>query len=258
MINQQILEYIHQQIQLGTPKDSIRSSLKTGGWVDTDIDEAFNSMTPIPPPPPVAVEPTPITVTPVTPVTPPVSQPSQPTQTVQPHASHSKAIIGSVIVLLLLVGTGVYAWMTQLQTSPEEIAVKAMLPIASETTKNEEPPVTIADPQDAWLEMQTALDNTNSYDEVEIVIRKYGSKSTVDQINANAEKVKTLPTEFKNQLAALFKTPAGVTVTGSTETKTDTTANLNFTTSKTGLTRTVSLVLENNEWKLKEAMWTQI
>lgn len=42
MINQQILDYIKQQIQQGVSREQIKSSLMTNGWQSTDVEEAFN------------------------------------------------------------------------------------------------------------------------------------------------------------------------------------------------------------------------
>lgn len=44
MVNQQLLDYIKQQIQQGTSNEKIKQSLITNGWQTVDIEEAFNSI----------------------------------------------------------------------------------------------------------------------------------------------------------------------------------------------------------------------
>ena len=46
MINQQLLDYIKQQIQQGTDREKINNSLMANGWQASDIKEAFDSIMP--------------------------------------------------------------------------------------------------------------------------------------------------------------------------------------------------------------------
>src|SRR3989338_2639570 len=41
MVNPQLAEYIKQQIQLGVPKEAIKSTLVTSGWPEADVNEAL-------------------------------------------------------------------------------------------------------------------------------------------------------------------------------------------------------------------------
>ncbi len=41
MANQQLLDYVKQQIQLGVPKEAIKSALLASGWPAADVDEAL-------------------------------------------------------------------------------------------------------------------------------------------------------------------------------------------------------------------------
>ena len=41
MINQQLFDYIKQQLEQGVDKEQIKSSLITNGWQVKDIDDAF-------------------------------------------------------------------------------------------------------------------------------------------------------------------------------------------------------------------------
>jgi len=44
MVNQQILDYIKQQMQQGVSREQIKSSLMTNGWQAQDIEEGFNNI----------------------------------------------------------------------------------------------------------------------------------------------------------------------------------------------------------------------
>lgn len=46
MINQQLLDYIKQQVQQGVGREQIKSSLMTNGWSSSDIEEGFNAIEP--------------------------------------------------------------------------------------------------------------------------------------------------------------------------------------------------------------------
>ncbi len=43
MVNQQMLDYIKQQVQQGVSREQIKSSLMTNGWEASDIEEGFNA-----------------------------------------------------------------------------------------------------------------------------------------------------------------------------------------------------------------------
>jgi hypothetical protein len=44
MINQEILNYIKQQLQQGAPPETIKNLLRTNGWTDIDLAQAFASL----------------------------------------------------------------------------------------------------------------------------------------------------------------------------------------------------------------------
>ena len=44
MVNQQMLDYIKQQVQQGVSREQIKSSLMTNGWQASDIEEGFNAI----------------------------------------------------------------------------------------------------------------------------------------------------------------------------------------------------------------------
>ena len=48
MVNQQLLDYIKQQIQQGINSEQIKQSLLANGWQGADIEEAFSAITQTP------------------------------------------------------------------------------------------------------------------------------------------------------------------------------------------------------------------
>ena len=44
MVNQQLLDYVKQQLQQGVSREQIKSSLMANGWQAQDIDEAFSTI----------------------------------------------------------------------------------------------------------------------------------------------------------------------------------------------------------------------
>ena len=48
MINNELLEYIKHQRQIGISRETISGNLKSTGWNDADINEAFVAITPVP------------------------------------------------------------------------------------------------------------------------------------------------------------------------------------------------------------------
>ena len=46
MVTQELLDYIKQQIQLGTDRGQIKATLTANSWVAEDVEEAFSRLTP--------------------------------------------------------------------------------------------------------------------------------------------------------------------------------------------------------------------
>jgi len=105
MVNQQLLDYIKQQLQQGISKEQIKSSLITNGWQARDIDEAFSSSPSIQPLAPSD--------------TPSQSFSSQPSRRLNKTLLAIVSIIGGV----LIIGGGVFAYFNYFQ-SPEKIVQK--------------------------------------------------------------------------------------------------------------------------------------
>lgn len=108
MINQQLLDFIRQQLQQGRDREEIKNSLMTNGWQALDIEEAFNSL-----------------ASPNQPVVQPPSGLSNPqpfsTFSPQPQKKINKALIAIFsIIVVLAIGGGAFAYFYYFQ-SPERI-----------------------------------------------------------------------------------------------------------------------------------------
>ena len=111
MINQQLLDYIKQQIQQGTDREKINNSLMANGWQASDIKEAFDSIMP--------------SNQPVQPI-PPASSIPQPFSTFSPQSQNgmSKKLLAVILIIgVLVVGGGAFAYFNYFQ-SPEKIVQK--------------------------------------------------------------------------------------------------------------------------------------
>lgn len=118
MINEQLLGYVKQQLSQGVGRETITRNLKSQGWTDADVAEAFNAINPVVAPASTATPtPTPV-ATPVSPVaSSPMQTQAQTAQTTQPtnftppsHKSRKSLLIVSILVLVGLAGAGAYAY----------------------------------------------------------------------------------------------------------------------------------------------------
>jgi hypothetical protein len=130
MISQQLLDYIKQQTQQGVPPDAIKNALRSNGWAEADIVQAFGSA------------PTPQSI----------PSPIAPTQTLQPMGSttsHAKLPVVAIIVVVLLLVAGL-AYAAISLTAPASSPVVSStnntattsLPVVSSTTENLATPTT--------------------------------------------------------------------------------------------------------------------
>ncbi len=109
MANQQLLDYIRQQLQQGVSQEQIKSSLMTKGWQETDINEAFTSInSPMPP-------------------TPPENIPAQqfPTSFQQPERRVNKTLVAAISILgILIISGGVFGYFYYFRETPEKVIEK--------------------------------------------------------------------------------------------------------------------------------------
>lgn len=95
MITKQLLDYIAQEIRLGVALDTIKATLRSNGWIETDIEQALHVSTPIPQSVALPVR---------------VAQPEKTEFFMPPQKKSSKMMIFLIILLVLIVCGGlVYA-----------------------------------------------------------------------------------------------------------------------------------------------------
>jgi hypothetical protein len=110
MINQQLLDYIKQQLQNGVSKEQIKSNLLSNGWQESDINEAFALVDSL--------------------MSSPVSQnsnsPQFPAEFQQPVESKTKRSLFTVLLALgiLLVAGGVFGYFYYFRETPEKVIEK--------------------------------------------------------------------------------------------------------------------------------------
>ncbi len=100
MINNELLNWMRQQIANGVTTDQISRLLRTQGWNETDLSEAFVSLSQSSKP------------------TPPVPTPSAPIQPIQmspspvsyPHRGLTLKLIGIILLVIIISGTGYAYW----------------------------------------------------------------------------------------------------------------------------------------------------
>lgn len=108
MVNQELLDYIKQQLRQGVSQEEIKSSLMNYGWQSQDIDEAFSFLFP----PSQQLTPT-DTLSQSQPFSPKTSK----------GVNKTLLVIVSMISGILIIGGGVFAYFNYFQ-SPEKIIQK--------------------------------------------------------------------------------------------------------------------------------------
>lgn len=95
MITQQLLDYIKGQTQQNIPPDAIKNILRSSGWVEADINEAFTSLATAQSAPPI------------------ITPPAELFRAVQPQATTAPDkkfwLIVPIVILLILIAGGAYA-----------------------------------------------------------------------------------------------------------------------------------------------------
>lgn len=114
MKNQELVNYIKQQLDQGVSKEEVTDKLVSkGGWDKQDVDEAFISIfppTPEPKPEPEIIAPQPMEIKPK-------------------KGSNKFLMVATVMISLLVIGGGAFGYFYQKQKaeSPEEVFQKMLL-----------------------------------------------------------------------------------------------------------------------------------
>ncbi len=108
MVNQQILDYIKQQLQQNISREQIKNSLLANNWQENDINEAFTSLDYL------------------------SSLDSlKETTSQQPERKKNKVLLTVVsVICLLLVGGGVFGYFYYFQETPEKVIEKMITNLA--------------------------------------------------------------------------------------------------------------------------------
>lgn len=113
MITQELVLFIKQQLSLGMTHDQISQTLQANGWMVSDIQDGFNQVQPI------AQVPLPV-----------IQHPADTVSIQTPRKSRAGLVVGIIIGLLLL-GGGAYAYMKYFAPTPEKTIARAMASFAS-------------------------------------------------------------------------------------------------------------------------------
>jgi uncharacterized protein YneF (UPF0154 family) len=147
MVNQQLLDYIKQQLGQNISKEQIKNSLVANGWEVSDVEEGFNAVAPQPAPIPRA----PSMIPNIQPIQP--AQPIQPIYHIQPISNlinptiqqpsfakqekpkTGKKVILFLIILIILVGGGYFAlkYFSNAQTNNAPVQTPAVNQEANQT-----------------------------------------------------------------------------------------------------------------------------
>jgi len=109
MVNQQLFDYIRQQLQEGVSSEQIKSSLLANGWPEDDINEAFVSIN------------SPLSATPLENIAPQEFS----TVSQQPEQRKNKILVAIVSLLgVLTIGGVAFGYFYYFQETPEEVIGK--------------------------------------------------------------------------------------------------------------------------------------
>jgi hypothetical protein len=213
MITQQLLDYIAQEIRLGVAPDAIKATLRSNGWIETDIEQALRVSTPT-----------------LQNVVPPV-QVVQPMKTEffipSQKKSSKKMMILIITILVLIVGGGlVYAGFVFTSspslevTTPTTNQIPEPLPVASSTPEIPTAVATTTATTTPSLAFATSTASTTP-----AVVQDCGSVNTsrmnsLNGVSAMNAQDKTALTCASKTFATCSPTTLTYTTTGTTTTST--------------------------------------
>ncbi len=152
MVNQQLLDYVKQQLKNNVSREQIKSSLMENGWDNADVEEGFAVLSPAPAPKPSAVPQSPRpaysspslnpTIQPVSSFTNP--QRVQPTFIAKEKSPAWKKIFLFLIILAVLAGAGWGAYIYFNKPKTENKAETS--PLSKEGSQNVTPVTPPANP----------------------------------------------------------------------------------------------------------------
>lgn len=242
MPNQQLIDYIKNQIKLGRSEDVIKMMLKNAGWQEADIEEGFKAV-----------------------ITPEAIQNyssmsydnQQGAKFITPEGRFNKKILIAIIAIFILLASSAFGfYYFDKSKIPSESTTKT-----SEESQGEITTLIPKSPKEKFLDSKSALENATTYEEAAVLTKQYMSKTTdtktlgYEQINLSAEQ--------KSQLLVMLKNtpPLIKDIIDITEEIDGTSGKLLIKTNDNKLCG-LPLFLEDNQWKFgimdcKELITTQ-
>ncbi len=287
MLNQNLLDYIKQELQKGIPLEQIKQTLITNGWKDNDVDSTIISIqNPETKQNTIEKEPTlpdlnnqtnqtnAIPNNPSTQINPEtkqntiekktalpdlnnqINQPSKPTNKKKIYVK----ITLIIFFLIILIGGAVFFFLREADIPLIELE-------DTKTQLIEENELDTIGPKESWLKMRAEFDNIKSYDDLEEYTLKFGSKQNIAEFEENKQQIEMIQDDELEAIVTLLKgiSPKVDEITNITEELNDKTATLYVEfemgdiQEKTPLKVnthgecTINLVLENNLWKIENS-----
>ncbi len=280
MVNQQLLDYIRQQLAAGVSKEEIIQSLITTGWQGQDINDAFAAIgSDIAPSPTSVAQPNVVSGV-------QQNNPSQtPLETVA-HKGSKPLILGILIVLILVIAGVVFAAPSIRKTiqtifsssiasttsSSGILATTTITTVAATSTSVTSATTTLVSkttqssststisPKEAYLIMRAAEEQIKTYSDVQAFILKYEANGKI-KLAQLQQQISAVPVSerdgMENMLVSSITSMPSISEFSSiTETVNGNEATLTITTTKVvGQTGIITMALEGNQWKVSNESW---
>ena len=173
-------------------------------------------------------------------------------------------IIIVIVVLVILGGGAVYYYQKSRVDlkSPPVVSPDNLVnnPVVPEPTADEPetqtttvaPPQTLG-PKEVYLNMKAEFASVQTYADMEVYIRQYGSQNQI----AKLAEAQNAPAAFRESLVSLMRSsiPPAQEITTIQENINGSTATLTVSSTKPNTAGTVTMVLENGQWKMEKESW---
>jgi hypothetical protein len=160
------------------------------------------------------------------------------------------SFVVAAIVAILAVGGGVYFYTQTSSTAPVR---------SEDRDVAEKPSLKVSSPTESYLRMKAEFDGVETFEELDAFMKKYGSKAQVAGLDASRAQVMAMSVQQRDGLVTLARavSPSSKEITVTAEKMNGTTATLNISSTRPGVTAVVTLVLEDGQWKLEQESWKQ-
>ena len=178
-------------------------------------------------------------------------------------------IIIAGIILLAIVTFGVYYYFFTSQdvktgeetvSAPDKIDKEELIESAKKSSQQHKPAVATKieeKPKDVYLEIRKEMDKINTFAGYEQIIKKYGSKNSIIELNKQKKEYSNLPNNYKADFIASL-THSEQNIKDIEEVMSKDTAKLYLEIEGLQENAIVTMVLENNEWKFESEIWAEV